>query len=83
MKAPNLILVMFLVLNCSDEVKFRSPSFEAQKDGIVFWNANFLAADIDNNGFIIEGRNAGERLQLITTNDSNYNKVKGSVKLEL
>ena len=71
MKAPNLILVMLLVLNCSDEVKFRSPSFEAQKDGIVFWNANFLAADIDNNGFIIEGRNAGERLQLITTNDSN------------
>ena len=71
MKAPNLILVMFLVLNCSDEVEFRSPSFEAQKDGAVFWNANFLAADIDNKGFIIEGRNSGEKLQLITSSESN------------
>ena len=70
MKVHIVFVTMFLLLNCSDEVKFRSPSFEAQKDGIVFWNANFLAADIDNNGFIIEGRNAGERLQLITTNDS-------------
>jgi hypothetical protein len=71
MKVHIVFVTMFLLLNCSDEVKFRSPSFEAQKDGIVFWNANFLAADIDNNGFIIEGRNSGEKLQLITSSESN------------
>lgn len=34
------------------------------------WRSDFFAADIDNGGFLIEGRNAGETLQLITTSDT-------------
>ena len=69
-KVIAVFLIVFSSLSCSDEVRFNSPSFQAQKNGTVFWKANFLAADIDNGGFVIEGRNAGERLQLITTNDA-------------
>lgn len=56
--------------NCSDNVEFNSPAVQANKNGTTIWKANFLAADIDNGGFVIEGRNAGEKIQLITSNDA-------------
>lgn len=65
-----VFLIMLVFLSCADEVRFNMPSFQAQKEGLVFWKANFLAGDIDNGGFLLEGRNSGERLQLITNNDA-------------
>lgn len=64
-----IVLVVLSVLSCSDEVKFNAPVIQGHKNGNILWKADFKAADIDNGGFIIEGRNSGERLQLITTND--------------
>lgn len=69
-KVFTVLLVVFSSLSCSDEVRFNSPSFQAHKNGNVLWKGNFLAADIDNGGFVVEGRNAGERVQLITKSDT-------------
>ena len=63
-------MVVFSLLSCSDEVRFNSPAIEAHKNGNVLWKAQFRAADIDNGGFVIEGRNSGEIIQLITTSDT-------------
>ncbi len=63
------ILAIFSILSCSDEVRFNSPAMQANKQNEL-WRSNFFAADIDNGGFIIEGRNAGETIQLITTSDT-------------
>ena len=63
------LLFCFLALNCSDEVRFNSPAMQANKQGEL-WRSNFFAADIDNGGFLIEGRNRGEIIQLITNTDS-------------
>ena len=65
-----LLIIGFALQNCSDNVEFNSPAIQAHKNGSILWKANFLAADIDNGGFVIEGRNSGETIQLITTSDS-------------
>jgi hypothetical protein len=64
-----ILLVVFTMLSCSDEIRFNSPAIQANKQNEL-WRSNFFAADIDNGGFIIEGRNSGETIQLITTSDS-------------
>jgi len=63
------ILAIFSFLSCSDEIRFNSPAMQANKQNEL-WRSDFFAADIDNGGFIIEGRNAGETIQLITTSDT-------------
>ena len=68
-KAFGTILVVFSLFSCSDEVRFNSPAMQANKENEL-WRSEFFAADIDNGGFIIEGRNSGETIQLITTNDT-------------
>ncbi|TJY37946.1 DUF6252 family protein [Pontimicrobium aquaticum] len=62
-------LIVFLLLNCSDEIRFNSPALQASKQNEL-WRSNFFAADIDNGGFVIEGRFSGETIQLITTSDA-------------
>ena len=57
------------MLSCSDEIRFNSPAMQANKQN-ESWRSDFFAADIDNGGFVIEGRNSGEIVQLITTSDS-------------
>ena len=69
-----IILVMFTVLSCSD-VKFNSPAMQANKNGEL-WRAQFYASDIDFGGFVIEGGNNLEVVQLFTTND-----VRGTFEL--
>lgn len=65
-----VFLIAIFSLSCSDEVRFNSPAMQAHKNGNELWKSNFRAADIDNGGFVIEGRNAGEVVQLITTDDT-------------
>ncbi|PTM10267.1 MAG: hypothetical protein DA407_04130 [Bacteroidetes bacterium] len=69
-KVVIIILVSLVMYNCSDEVRFNSPAMQAHKNGNVLWKTQFRAADIDNGGYVIEGRNSGEVLQLITTDDT-------------
>jgi len=68
------IIIVFLIalfgLSCSDEIKFNSPAMQAHKNGNELWKSNFRAADMDNGGCVLEGRNAGEVVQLITTDDT-------------
>ncbi|GAA0738632.1 DUF6252 family protein [Gaetbulibacter jejuensis] len=80
MKRLALILFTFLsVLSCGDEIEFNSPAVQGNKDGEL-WRAVYYSADIDFGGFIIEGGNNFETIQLITTNDTagTYNLGDGS-----
>jgi len=69
-KIITILLSVFTMVSCSDEIRFNSPAMEAHKNGNTLWKAQFRAADIDNGGFVIEGRNSGEVVQLITTSDT-------------
>lgn len=64
-----VIFVVISLLGCSDEIRFNSPAMQANKENEL-WRSSFFAADIDNGGFIIEGRYSGETIQLITTSNS-------------
>lgn len=63
-----LLLTFLLLTACGDETKFSTPAMQGNKDGDL-WRALFYSADIDFGGFIIEGGNNVETLQLITLND--------------
>lgn len=54
--------------NCSNEIEFNDPSIQGNKNG-DFWRAEYQAVDIDNGGWVIEGGNYVETVQLITNND--------------
>lgn len=62
-------LAIFLGLSGCEDVEFNTPAIQGQKNG-NFWKAETYAADIDFGGFVIEGKNGKERVQLITTNDT-------------
>ena len=55
--------------NCSDEIEFNNPAIQANKDG-EFWRARYQRVDIDYGGWLIEGGNYGETLQLVTRTDT-------------
>lgn len=70
MKKTALILLTFLsVFSCGNDIEFNSPALQGNKDGNL-WRAKFYSADIDFGGFIIEGGNNYERVQLITSDDA-------------
>ncbi|MEZ4855028.1 MAG: DUF6252 family protein [Gelidibacter sp.] len=70
MKKTALILLTFLsVFSCGNDIEFNSPALQGNKDGNL-WRAKYYAADIDFGGFIIEGGNNIEKVQLITSNDA-------------
>jgi len=75
-----IFIVIFAVISsfaCSDEVRFNTPAMQANKQNDL-WRSSFFAADIDNGGFVIEGRNSDETVQLITTSD-----IRGTYSLGL
>ena len=73
MKKIVLLLFVFgiqlILTSCEDEIKFNAPAIQGHKNGDL-WKATFFAADIDNGGYVIEGRMESERIQLVTTNDT-------------
>jgi len=81
MKKIILLLIVFgsqlILTSCGEEIKFNAPAIQGHKNGDL-WRATFFAADIDNGGYVIEGRMQSERIQLITTND-----VRGTFDLSL
>ncbi|HLT52663.1 MAG TPA: DUF6252 family protein [Flavobacteriaceae bacterium] len=64
-----MMLSVFVFTNCAEELEFNTPSIQGQKDG-RFWRANYQSADIDFGGFLIEGGDNYEKLQLITATDT-------------
>lgn len=66
MKKLALVLVtILLVFSCGNEVEFNSPAIQGNYDGNL-WRASSYAADIDFGGFLIQGSNNVETLQLVT-----------------
>jgi outer membrane biogenesis lipoprotein LolB len=50
-----LLIASFLLLSCTEDVKFNNPAFQSLKDN-VFWRAQNYKAHIETNGdLIIEG----------------------------
>ncbi len=68
MKKLLLILVaLFTIIACTDNVKFNNPAFEAQKDN-VFWRAIDAKATIaGDNSLTIEAYTRNEKVTLKTT----------------
>ena len=70
MKKITLILIAVVtVFSCADEVEFNSPAIEANYNGNR-WKAVSYAADIDFGGFLVQGTNNIETIQLITQDDT-------------
>lgn len=63
-----LSLVLLSLMSCGDNIEFNDPAIQGNKNGNL-WRAQSYAADIDFGGFLIEGRNLGETVQLVTRND--------------
>ncbi|MDG5490355.1 DUF6252 family protein [Psychroserpens sp. SPM9] len=69
MKKLTLVLVtVLLVFSCGDEVEFNTPAIQGNYDGNQ-WRASSFAADIDFGGFLVEGSNNVETIQLVTDED--------------
>ncbi len=64
-----LFLTTLLLWSCGNEIEFNSPAIQGNKDGNL-WRAEYYSSDIDYGGFLIEGGNNIETLQLVTLHDS-------------
>ena len=64
-----VILCIFACFSCADDIQFNNPAFQANKNN-EYWKAVFYASDIDFGGFLIEGGNNIETVQLFTFNDT-------------
>lgn len=70
----SLIAISFLMMSCTEDVKFNDPGFQGLKDD-SFWRANDVRAYIDNGNLTIEAYAPYEVLILGTssTNVGKYN----------
>lgn len=68
-KITSFLILILLLSGCGDNVEFNSPAIQGNRDGEL-WRATYYAADIDFGGFIFEGGNGIETLQLITPTDA-------------
>lgn len=74
-----LFLTVLTLSSCGNEVEFNSPAFQGNYNGNL-WRATSNAADIDFGGFLIQGSNNVEIVQLVTLSDTagTYNLGPGS-----
>jgi hypothetical protein len=70
MKKLALILItLATVFSCGEELQFNSPAIQGNYNGNL-WRASSFAADIDFGGFLVQGSNNIETVQLITQDDT-------------
>nr|WP_321232400.1 DUF6252 family protein [uncultured Psychroserpens sp.] len=70
MKKLTLLFITILTIwSCGDEVQFSSPAMQGNYNTDL-WRATSFSADIDFGGFLIQGSNNLEIVQLITQNDA-------------
>lgn len=65
-----LVLAIFslLLFGCED-LQDNDPAMQGIRDGSDLWRADYFSSDIDFGGFLIEGSNSIETIQLVTEND--------------
>lgn len=81
MKKTFVLLISILtIVSCGDDLEFNSPAIQAKKDGVV-WRAQIYTSDIDNGGLIVQGKNNGETLTLVATDDQRGTYVLGGESL--
>ena len=68
-KITIVLIILATTFGCGDNVEFNIPAFQGNRDGVL-WNSAFSAVDIDFGGWVIEGGNGAETVQLITNNDT-------------
>lgn len=68
-KIALFLITLVTVFSCGEELEFNSPAIQGNYNGNL-WKATSYAADIDFGGFLIQGSNNIETLQLITQNDT-------------
>ena len=67
-KIALFLITLVTVFSCGEELEFNSPAIQGNYNGNP-WKAVSYAADIDFGGFLIQGSNNIETIQLITQND--------------
>ena len=60
-----LVLSMVTLLSCGDDLEFKTPSFEAKKDGNLFEAVTYKASIIDNGQLTITGSDNYETVTLV------------------
>ena len=65
-KILSLIVISFLMISCTEDVRFNDPGFQGQKDDI-FWRANDARAYINGGKLTIEAYTQYEKVTLGTT----------------
>lgn len=60
-----LVLAMVTLLSCGDETEFKSPSFEAKKDGNLFVAVTYQAGIVDNGQLVITGTDNYDTVTLV------------------
>lgn len=64
------LLTVATLSSCGEDIMFNTPAIQGLKDGDVLFKSVYFASDIDNNGFLIEGGDNFEIIQLVTTIDA-------------
>lgn len=65
-----LVLSMVTLLSCGDDLEFKTPSFEAKKDGNLFEAVTYKASIIDNGQLTITGSDNYETVTLVVNSVS-------------
>lgn len=68
-KIALFLITLVTVFSCGEELQFNTPAIQGNYNGNL-WKATSYAADIDFGGFLVQGSNNIETLQLITNNDT-------------
>ena len=67
-RLTTLFIIALTLISCGNEVEFNSPAVQGHYNGEI-WRATSYAADIDFGGFLIQGTNYSETIQLVTVDD--------------
>lgn len=70
MKQLMVVAIFALFLFGCEDLQDNDPALQGIKNGNDLWRADYFSADIDFGGFLIEGSNTIETLQLVTSNDT-------------
>jgi len=68
-KLWTVVVFATLLFGCED-LQDNNPALQAIKHGNEIWKATYYASDIDFGGFLIEGGQNLEIIQLVTSNDA-------------
>jgi hypothetical protein len=69
MKQLWVFAIFGLFLFSCEDLQDNDPALQGIKNGNELWRADYFSADIDFGGFLIEGSNSIETVQLVTSND--------------